>query len=76
MNIYINDVIVKSKTLDQHILDLKVTLNTLKRFCIKLNPKKCAEIEAILKKIKVVLHTLSPKIVKEVQKLTDSMTAL
>ena len=38
---YIDDVVVKSKTADNLITDLKETLANLKRYRWKLNPSKC-----------------------------------
>ena len=38
---YIDDVVVKSKTTDDLIADLKETFTNLKRYQWKLNPSKC-----------------------------------
>ena len=38
---YIDDVVVKSKTTDSLIVDLKETFANLKRYRWKLNPSKC-----------------------------------
>ena len=38
---YIDDVVVKSKTTDDLIADLKETFSNLKRYRWKLNPSKC-----------------------------------
>ena len=38
---YIDDVVVKSKTTDNLITDLKETFTNLKRYRWKLNPSKC-----------------------------------
>ena len=38
---YLDDVIAKTKTLDQFITDLEETFNSLRKFRWKLNPTKC-----------------------------------
>ncbi|PKA58730.1 RNA-directed DNA polymerase like [Apostasia shenzhenica] len=38
---YVDDILVKSKTLEGHLNDLRETLDTLRRFNLKLNPAKC-----------------------------------
>ena len=42
MKAYVDDMIVKSKTSEKHLLDLKETFNGLRRFGIVLNPKNYA----------------------------------
>ena len=41
MEIYINDVMVKSKTVEGHLEDLKKVLERTRRFGLRMNPKKC-----------------------------------
>ena len=41
VEVYINDMLVKSKEED-HLDDLKETFNTLRQYNMKLNPSKCA----------------------------------
>ena len=38
---YVDDSIVKSKTDEEHVRDLEETFNLLRKYRIKLNPKKC-----------------------------------
>ncbi|PKA50461.1 RNA-directed DNA polymerase like [Apostasia shenzhenica] len=38
---YVDDVLVKSKTLTEHLGDLREMLDTLRRYNLKLNPAKC-----------------------------------
>ena len=42
MEVYINDMLVKSKKVESHLDDLKETFEMLKKFKMKLNPTKCA----------------------------------
>ncbi|PKA47916.1 RNA-directed DNA polymerase like [Apostasia shenzhenica] len=38
---YVDDILVKSRTLTEHLDDLRETLGTLRRYNLKLNPAKC-----------------------------------
>ncbi|KAM2062331.1 hypothetical protein ACFX1T_047293 [Malus domestica] len=42
MEVYIDDMLVKSKHADQHITNLSETFTILKRYRMRLNPNKCA----------------------------------
>ncbi|XP_070681725.1 uncharacterized protein [Malus domestica] len=42
MEVYIDDIVVKSKTEEQHLEDLKQTLAMMRIHKLKMNPKKCA----------------------------------
>ena len=41
LEVYVNDMIVKSKKEGDHVSDLRETLSTLRAHKMKLNPKKC-----------------------------------
>jgi hypothetical protein len=41
IEVYVDDIIVKTKKSDDLITDLEETFANLRRFCIKLNPEKC-----------------------------------
>ena len=82
MEVYVDDMLVKSKEELAHLDDLKEMFATLKQYQMKLNPSKCVfsvvsgkflgfmvsqrGIEANLEKVKVILNMTSPKTVKEV----------
>ena len=42
VEVYIDDMLVKSKEEEDHLDDLKETFNTLRQYNMKLNPSKCA----------------------------------
>ena len=42
MEVYVDDILVKSKDEANHLDDLKETLSTLRKYNMKLNPAKCA----------------------------------
>ncbi|XP_075665749.1 uncharacterized protein LOC142635490 [Castanea sativa] len=91
MEVYMDDMLVKSKKELAHLDDLEETFNTLRRYQIKLNPSKCVfgvasgkflgfmvsqrRIEANPEKVQAILDMTSPKSVKDVQKLTGRIAA-
>ncbi|XP_019253984.1 PREDICTED: uncharacterized protein LOC109232692 [Nicotiana attenuata] len=42
IEVYVDDVIIKSRTQDDHVQDLKMFFEWLRRYNLKLNPAKCA----------------------------------
>ena len=42
VEVYIDDVVVKSKTAEGHLEDLKRVLERTRKFGLRMNPKKCA----------------------------------
>ncbi|KAL0292888.1 UNVERIFIED_CONTAM: hypothetical protein Scaly_3150500 [Sesamum calycinum] len=42
MEVYIDDMLVKNRQMDQHLADLAEAFGTLKKFHMKLRPAKCA----------------------------------
>ncbi|KAM0969975.1 hypothetical protein ACFX2A_018408 [Malus domestica] len=42
MEVYIDDIVVKSKTEEQHLIDLRQTLTRMRIHKLKMNPKKCS----------------------------------
>ena len=92
MEVYIDDMLVKSTTTELHIAHLSEVFQILRKYNMKLNPAKCAfrvsaeiflgfivnhrGIEANPDKIKVVLDMSSPSGIKEVQRLTRRIAAL
>ena len=92
MEVYIDDMLVKSTTAELHIAHLSEAFQILREYNMKLNPAKCASgvsaekflgfivnnrgIKANPDKIKVVLDMPPPSSVKEVQRLTGRIVAL
>ena len=92
MEVYIDDMLVKSTTADLHIAHLSEAFMILRNYNMKLNPAKCAfgvsagkflgfvvnhgGIEANPDKIKALLDMPSPSGIKEVQRLTGRIAAL
>ena len=92
VEVYVDDMLVKSLEECKHLDNLQETFNTLKRYSMKLNPSKCAfgvasgkflgfmvshkGIEANPEKIKAILEMKPPQNIKEVQSLTGRIAAL
>ena len=92
VEVYIDDMLVKSPTAKLHIAHLSEAFQILRKYNMKLNPAKCAfgvsvgkflgfivnnrGIEANPEKIKAVLEMPSPSGIKEVQRLTGRIAAL
>uniref|UniRef100_A0A2N9EZE4 Uncharacterized protein n=1 Tax=Fagus sylvatica TaxID=28930 RepID=A0A2N9EZE4_FAGSY len=92
VEVYIDDMVVKSVYAGNHLRDLRVVFNTLRRHHLKLNASKCAfgvgsgkflgfmvtqrGIEANPDQISAILELRPPRTVREVQKLTGMAAAL
>ena len=92
VEVYVDDMLVKSLDEDKHLDDLQETFDMLRQYNMKLNPSKCAfgvssrkflgfmvshrEIEVNLDKIQAILDMKPPRSIKEVQSLTGQVVAL
>ncbi|KAK8957359.1 hypothetical protein KSP39_PZI001154 [Platanthera zijinensis] len=92
LEVYVDDLMVKSKCVDSHLRDLEETFATLRRFKMRLNPLKCvfgasrgkflghlltlAGVEPSPDKVKAILDLESPRSAKEVQRLTGKLAGL
>ncbi|XP_052288620.1 uncharacterized protein LOC127899311 [Citrus sinensis] len=92
MEVYVDDMITKSKIPEEHVRHLDETFELLRKYKMKLNPEKCAfgvesgkflgfmvshrGIEANPEKIQAVAQMKSPRNLKEMQSLTGKLAAL
>ena len=92
MEVYVDDMLIKSKEELTHLNDMKETFATLKKYQMRLNPSKCVfgvvlgkflgfmvsqrGIEVNPEKVQAIINMASPRTVKEVQKLTGRIAAL
>ena len=92
IEIYIDDMVVKSKMFSEHLGDLQAIFEILRKYKLRLNASKCSfsmgsgkflgymvthrGIEINPDQIKVINNLRSPRNPKEVQKLTEMATAL
>ena len=92
MEVYIDDLLVKSKQRQDHITHLQQVFDILREYGMKLNPLKCAfgasarkflgfmltqrGIEANPLQLKTILQSPTPSSKKEIQQLTGRLAAL
>ena len=92
VQVYVDDILVKSRREEDHLEDLKETFDTLHSYNMKLNPGKCVfgvtagkflgfivsqrDIEANPDKIQAIMEMAPPRNVKEVQSLNRKITTL
>ncbi|KAH9715068.1 hypothetical protein KPL71_020894 [Citrus sinensis] len=92
MEVYVDDMITKSKIPEEHVRHLEETFELLRKYKMKLNPEKCAfgvesekflgfmvshrGIEANPEKIQAIVQMTSPYNLKEMQSLTGRLAAL
>nr|KYP59182.1 Retrovirus-related Pol polyprotein from transposon 17.6 [Cajanus cajan] len=89
---YVDDMVLKSMSLDRHLDDWKELFETIGKYQLKLNPEKCSfgvqagkflgfllthrGIEANPEKCSAIINMRSPSTVKEVQQLAGRMASL
>ncbi|CAL9000860.1 unnamed protein product, partial [Prunus brigantina] len=92
MEVYVDDMLVKSRTAGGHLENLALMFGILKSYQMRLNPTKCAfgvssgkflgfmisqrGIEANPEKIKAIIDMETPKTQKDIQSLTGRVAAL
>ncbi|KAL2246102.1 UNVERIFIED_CONTAM: Retrovirus-related Pol polyprotein from transposon [Sesamum indicum] len=92
MEVYVDDMLVKSKRSQDHIEDLAQAFRSMRTYDMKLNPDKCTfgvrggkflgymvseqGIKANPEKIQAIMNLRSPTSIKEVQKLTGKIASL
>ena len=92
VEVYVDDMLVKSQDEGKHLDDLQETFDTLRQYNMRLNPSKCAfrvssrkflgfmvshrGVEANLDRIQAILNMEPPRNIKEVQTLIGQVAAL
>ena len=92
MQVYVDNMLVKSLREDDHLSDLQETFDTFWAYNMKLNPNKCVfgvtvgkflgfmvsqrGIEINLEKIRAIVELAPSKMVKEVQSLNSKIVTL
>jgi hypothetical protein len=92
VEVYVDDMLVKSAEALDHVSDLKETFDTIRHYQMRLNPAKCTfgvssgkflgylvsqrGIEANPKKVRAVLEMQPPRTTKQLQQLTGRVAAL
>ncbi|GJS29039.1 reverse transcriptase domain-containing protein [Tanacetum coccineum] len=92
LEVYVDDLVIKSRTDDEIVRDIEETFKTLRKINMKLNPKKCTfgveegmflgyqvntkGTKICPDKVDAVLSLQSPKCLKDVQKLNGKLASL
>ncbi|GKE81893.1 reverse transcriptase domain-containing protein [Tanacetum coccineum] len=92
LKVYVDDLVIKSRTEDEIFRDMEETFQTLREINMKLNPKKCtfgieegmflgykvstSGLKVCPDKVDDVLSLPSPKCLKDVQKLNGKLASL
>ncbi|CAA0819814.1 Unknown protein, partial [Striga hermonthica] len=92
MEVYVDEILVKSRSSISHVEDLRETFKTLRTFGMKLNPSKCAfgvmagqflgyvvterGTKVNKDKVKAILDMAPPRNIREVQVLTSRIAGL
>ncbi|GJU57051.1 reverse transcriptase domain-containing protein [Tanacetum coccineum] len=92
LEVYVDDLVIKSRTKDEIIIDIKETFKTLREINMKLNPKKCTfgvgegmflgykvntrGLNVCPDKVDAMVSLPSPKCLKDVQKLNRKLASL
>jgi hypothetical protein len=73
MEIYIDDVVIKSVSFEQHLADLRTTLERMKKYGLRMNPFKCAFGVSASRFLGFIVHEhgiqIDPKKVESIPKL-------
>ena len=65
VEIYIDDVVVKSKGYKEHLADLRETLECTRKYGLKMNPNKCAFGVSARQFLGFMVHEREIKIIKK-----------
>ncbi|XP_020209186.1 uncharacterized protein LOC109794123 [Cajanus cajan] len=92
VEVYVDDMVVKSNSAKEHIKDLKEVFNEIRKYRMRLNPEKCVfgvqggkflgfmlsvrGIQANPDKCQMIPDMRNPKSIKEVQQLIGRLTSL
>nr|KYP49805.1 Transposon Ty3-G Gag-Pol polyprotein [Cajanus cajan] len=92
MEVYVDDMVVKSRSIDRHVTDLSEVFQQVRKYDMRLNPEKCVfgvsggkflgfmlsarGIEANPDKCMAIVNMISPQNLKQVQQLAGRLTAL
>jgi hypothetical protein len=73
LEIYIDDVVIKSDNMDHHLADLRLALQRMCRYGLKMNPLKCAFGVSASKFLGFIIHEhgieIDPKKIESIQKV-------
>ena len=62
--IYIDDIIIFSKSVEEHLAHLEEVFRRLREANVKLNPKKCSFVK---QKVEYLCHVVTPMVLSQIQ---------
>jgi hypothetical protein len=75
MEVYIDDVVVKSAGIEDHMSDLKLSLERMKKYMLRMKPLKCVCGETLGKFLGLVVHEhniqIGPKKIESIGKIGE-----
>jgi hypothetical protein len=75
MEVYIDDVVIKSVSCSDHLADLRVALERMKRYGLRMNPFKCAFGVSVGHFLGFIVHQhgiqIDPKKVESIRKMEE-----
>jgi hypothetical protein len=75
MEVYINDIVVKSIGFEEHMTDLKLSLERVKKYGLRMNPLKCAAGVMLGKFLGFMVHEhriqIDPKKIESISKIGE-----
>jgi hypothetical protein len=75
MEVYINDVVVKSVGFEEHMTNLKLSLERMKKYGLRMNPLKCAFRVTSGRFLGFIVHEhgiqIDPKIIDSIRKIGE-----
>ena len=73
LEVYIDDIVIKSAGLDSHLADLRLALERMRRYGLKMNPLKCAFGVSAGKFLGFIIHekgmVIDPKRIEAMRKV-------
>jgi hypothetical protein len=75
MEVYIDDVVVKSVGFKEHMINLKLSLGRMKKYGLRMNPLKCAFGVALKRFLGFIVHEhdiqIDPKKIESIRKIGE-----
>jgi hypothetical protein len=73
VEIYIDDIVVKSASLNSHLADWRLAFEKMRRYGLKMNPLKCAFVASADKFLDFIVHEkgveIDPKKIESIKKV-------
>jgi hypothetical protein len=75
LEVYIDDLVIKSTDFDEHLANLRLTLERMRKYNLKMNPLKCAFSVSVGRFLGFIVHEkgieIDPKKVESIKNLGE-----